>query len=203
MGLPALIEVWSCRVPETNRCAHNAVSGRRAPDHLAESPPVHTTLTRRGLLASAVLGLVAGAAGCTADAPPPPPVVPPPDELLGYAEAARRDAATATALAAVLPDRAPLLRSVGADRTAHADAFDAEVARAAGSVDGMPVTAAPTSTTVGGAPEVSALQVSALQGALRQAQDAAALAATTSPRHRAGLLGSVAAACAAQLAVLA
>lgn len=165
--------------------------------------PVPLTLTRRGLLASVVLGTLAGAVGCTAESVPGPlpdavPTAPrPADELLGHAEAARRDAATAAALAVVLPERAPVLQAVSGDRTAHADALDAELARAAGSVASTPATAAPTTTRTAGAPDLATLQ-----GSLRQAQDAAAQAATTAPAHRAGLLGSVSAACAAQLTVL-
>jgi len=98
-------------------------------------------VSRRHLLLGGA-ALVAGTAGCgvlgdgRSDAQLSP--TPSPDPLLDVARAARADAAAATQLAAVTPPQAVPLRTIAAERTAHAQALDAEITRAAGTIVGGP-----------------------------------------------------------------
>lgn len=192
---------------------------------------MQTHPSRRTVLRAAG-GLGAGAllAGCTAQAPPAPPqVVVPPDPLVVLAVAARADAAAAASAAPTTPAKAVVLATVAAERRAHADALDAEIARAAGSVDGTPLTPPPATTPAAATPPGSTPAAATPPGstpaaatpaastppvtppatlaqvvaALTANQRTAAAAAIGAPPYRAGLLGSVAAACAAELAVLA
>jgi hypothetical protein len=121
---------------------------------------------------------------------------PEPDPLLAQAARARTDASTATALIAVSPDLAAPLTTISSERTAHADALDAEVARAAGAT----TSAAPSSTTT--APAVDAPTVGLLRERLTQSQRSAADVGRTLQGFRAGMLASISAACAVQTAVL-
>ncbi len=169
---------------------------------------------RHLLLGSAALVVAAGSAGCgvlgddRSDAQRSP--IPSPDPLLGVARAARADAAAATQLAAVTPPQAVPLRTIAAERTAHAQTLDAEIARAAGTTVGgagapsesvatTPAPVTPVTVTPG---TVAPGTVAALRDSLQRNQGAAAELARSAPPYRAGLLGSVAAACAAGLAVL-
>ncbi|MGZ4588768.1 MAG: hypothetical protein ACXVX9_13305 [Mycobacteriaceae bacterium] len=124
------------------------------------------------------------------------------DPMLPIADAARADAAMATQVANSSPTRAVQLAIIAADRTAHATALDAEIARAAGKGANSP---SPVSATASAAPSTAvapAPTVEGLRTRLQHNQSAAADLARTVPAYRAGLLGSVAAACAAELAVL-
>jgi len=116
------------------------------------------------------------------------------DALTAQAERARRDAANATAAIAALPDRAGALGVVAAERTAHADALDAEIARAA--------TVTPSSTTAQTPPATVPPTLEQLRADLAGSQKDAAELARTQSGYRAGLLGSISAACAAQQGVL-
>jgi hypothetical protein len=116
------------------------------------------------------------------------------DALTAQAERARRDATNATAAIALLPDRAGALGVVAAERSAHADALDAEIARVA--------TVTPSSTTSSTPPVTAPPTLDQLRADLADAQKDAARLARTQSGYRAGLLGSISAACAAQQAVL-
>ncbi|MDH6281833.1 hypothetical protein M2280_003055 [Prescottella agglutinans] len=116
------------------------------------------------------------------------------DALTTQAERARRDAANATAAIAVLPDRAGALGVVAAERSAHADALDAEIARAA--------TVTPSSTAPTTPPVTAPPTLEQLRADLADSQKEAARLARAQSGYRAGLLGSISAACAAQQAVL-
>lgn len=133
------------------------------------------------------------------------PEVPGPDPLLPLSAAATADAALATQLAAISPAQAVALQQIAAERSAHAQALEAEITRAAGS-SGAPPTPLPASFSLTPgpirAPSIPAPAIPALQLGLRDNQRIAAELARTVVPYRAGLLGSVAAACAAQLAVL-
>lgn len=137
-----------------------------------------------GGAALGLLGVVASACGS------PPPNV---DDLQLQLQAARHDHELATAAtAAATPQMAAALTTIAAQRSDHAQALATEIAR----VTGGPSTTAPTSTDAtaqaGPAPSVPDV-VNALHTA---AQHAATLAAGSSG-YRAGLLGSIAAACTA------
>lgn len=162
-------------------------------------------ILRRTLLRSAVGGglvlLAGGLSACTAPPTPAPgtPEVAAPavDPLRQLAASARADAARAAAVTDAPAAARGALVAVAAERTQHATALDAEVARAAGTVGGTPVTAPPT-TTVAPAPG----SLSQLVAGLQASSAAASAAAVTAASYRAGLLGSVAASCAAQVTVL-
>jgi len=179
---------------------------------VVSAPPVRRApvVSRRHLLlGSAALVVAAGSAGCgvlgddRSDAQRSP--IPSPDPLLGAARAARADAAAATQLAAVTPPQAVPLRTIAAERTAHAQTLDAEIARAAGTtVGGAGAPSESVATTPAPVTPVTVTPgtVAALRDSLQRNQGAAAELARSAPPYRAGLLGSVAAACAAGLAVL-
>ena len=160
-----------------------------------------TVLSRRCVLLGGVGLLISG---CSVFGEQEPtrstPELATPDLLLAVSAAARADAAAATQLAATSPPQAVVLQSIAAERTAHAQALDAEITRAAG-------TSAPTPTPAPAVPAPvvapnAAPTVTALRAGLQEHQRAAAGLAYTVAPYRAGLLGSIAAACATQLAVL-
>lgn len=130
------------------------------------------------------------------------PVAAKPDALSAVASDARRDAATATALAAGDPALAPRLRVLAEERTLHAAACEQEVVRASGTVRGTPVAPAPTSAPAGSTSAVPAPDLAALQADLGAAATGAGALAADAPGYRAALLGCIAAACTVQLAVL-
>ncbi len=143
---------------------------------------------------------LAGAAGCAGGAGDRDGE--PPDPLIAQAELARADAAAAQAAAVLLPDRATALGVVASERTAHADALSAEVTRAAGSYrDGSTPGSSPAALSPTPEPAVPA-SLDALRDRIGAAQRSAADLARTQSAFRAGLLGSISAACGAQLAVL-
>lgn len=120
-----------------------------------------------------------------------------PDPLLAQAERARVDAATATALVAVAPEIGDALTAIANERTIHAEALDAETARAIGATDATTSPSTTTSPATGPAPTVEDLR-----GRLIESRRSAAELARTLQGYRAGLLGSISAACAAQTEVL-
>lgn len=149
-------------------------------------------LSRRSAFRLAgVVATGAFVAACSAD---DADTVPPVDPLIAHAELARGDAAAATAAIAVLADRAPALQLVAAERTAHAEALTKEVDRAAGTS----TTAVPTSPAAPADPPT----LDAVRGRLGDSQRRAADLARTLSDYRAGLLGSISAACAVHAAVV-
>lgn len=152
-------------------------------------------MSRRTLLrwSGAALGSAGGftVAGCAAS----PDEDTEPDPLIAQAQRARTDAALAGALVAVAPERADALATIGAERTTHAQALDAEIARLVG---GTPTS--PASSTA--APPVEAPSVELLRERLTRSQRDAADLARTLRGYRAGLLASVSAACATETVVL-
>ena len=145
----------------------------------------------RGLLALALVGTATMA--CGAGAPDEP------DPLEAVLAAARADSELATAAArAAAPNMVPALLVVAAERARHATALVEELARAAGTPTPTSV-AETTSASAQAAPE-SATRAAVISALRRSADDAAKLAPTMSG-YRAGLLGSIAAACTASATV--
>lgn len=146
----------------------------------------------RGLLALAVVGTASTA--CGIGKPPAP------DPLEAELEAARRDSELAAAAAKVAkPVVAPALSEVAAERARHATALVEELARAAGKP--TPTTTSETTTTApagGSAPPPSVRDVVA---ALRKSAESATKLVPTLSGYRAGLMGSIAAACTASVEV--
>lgn len=148
-------------------------------------------------------------AGCADD------TVHEPDPLYEQETLARADAAAATAAVATDPARGAALSTVAAERTAHADALRAEIARVVGVYgDGTTPehrtrtpTALPAEPTVdpvtgaaggAGAPP----SVPQVRDRLTRSRRSAADLARTQQGYRAGLLASISAACAAHAEVL-
>ncbi|WP_241665836.1 hypothetical protein [Prescottella subtropica] len=159
--------------------------------------PRSPVLSRRAALRAAggaVLGASAlvGATGCSDSTSPDTPAEV--DALTAQAERARRDATNASAAIANAPDRAAALGVIAAERTAHADALDIEIARAGGAPSSATAT---TTATVPAPPTVEQMRAD-----LAESQKEAAGLARTQSGYRAGLLGSISAACAAQQVVL-
>ena len=146
----------------------------------------------RGLLALALVGTATMA--CGAGAPDEP------DPLEAVLASARADSELATAAArAAAPNMVPALLVVAAERASHATALVEELARAAGKPTPTSV-AETTSASAQAAPPASATRAAVISALRRSADSAAALAPTMSG-YRAGLLGSIAAACTASATV--
>ncbi len=153
----------------------------------------------RGLLALAFVGTAAAACGSKPTGP---------DPLEAELSAARSDSELAAAAAkAAAPAMVPALIEVSTERARHATAIVEELARAAGKP-----TPTPGAETTGGAPNGGApnggapAQTSTNRAvpppslgdvvtALRRSADNAATLAPTLSGYRAGLMGSIAAAC--------
>ncbi len=148
----------------------------------------------RALLAVAALG-----AAVTACGSPPPPA---PEPLIGQLDMARRDSELATAAAKAAPSPiAPALLEVAAERARHASALVEEIARAAGTpIPGESTIASSSPTTSSGiAPPPPS--VADVAKAIRESAESATKLAPTLSGYRAGLLGSIAAACTASYLV--
>lgn len=162
-----------------------------ADDSAAPMPTRRRVLTGggRGLLALALVGTAA--AGCGPSGPPGP------DPLEAQLEAARRDSDLAAAAAeAAAPWLVPPLNVIADERARHAAALVEELARAAGKPTPSSTTsAAPASAAPGAVPPPPTVQDVAI--ALRKSAESAAELVPTVSGYRAGLLGSIAAACTA------
>jgi len=170
---------------------------RRGP---AEGDGVRVGVERRAVLRAGLV-VLAGvgplAAGCTEQA-----VDPGPDPLAVLAETALADAAEAESIAAALPTLAPAAGVIAAARREHAAALRAEVDRVRPT--GTSTSDATSTTSVAApAPTDVAVGSTQLQIALQEAEKAAVELVATLPRHRAGLVGSLAAGCASLREVLA
>ncbi|MFC7616868.1 hypothetical protein ACFQV2_28880 [Actinokineospora soli] len=148
-------------------------------------------VTRRAVLMGIALGAVAA---CTEPAPPPPP-----DPLAALAERAEADAALAGAVAKAVPSLADAAGEVARVRGEHASALKREVERERPPVSS---TTPPPPPAPPKAPTEPKAALAALTKGLTDAQKQAAALVGTLPRHRAGMVGSVAAACASLKEVL-
>ncbi|WP_156753784.1 hypothetical protein [Actinokineospora pegani] len=156
-------------------------------------------LHRRALLRALAAGAVALPllSACTSDDAPDGP-----DPLAALAARAESDAAAATAIAAAVPALAAVAGEVARVRAEHAQALTAEVDRVSPPAGTAPATTPPPSA----APQVPAdpaAAKAAVVKALADAEQQITPLVATVPRHRAGLIASVAAACAALQEVLA
>ncbi len=148
----------------------------------------------RGLLALALVGTAATACG--------PSKPPEPDPLEAELQAARRDSELASTAAKNAPRAAvPALNEIAAERARHATALVEELARAAGKPT-------PTETTATTPPTPSPSDkpgpppgVRDVAEALKKSAESAAKLVPTLSGYRAGLMGSIAAACTASFTV--
>lgn len=159
-------------------------------------PNALPTVSRRRVLFGAA-GLALLGAGVTACGSPPPP--PEFDDLVAQLDRAHADSQLAEdAAAAARPDDVKALTAVASERAAHAEALADEIARITGepTQTGTSEQTSPTTSQSVPAPTSDDV-VAALRGS---AESAAKLAAQVSG-YRAGLLGSIAAACTAAYTV--
>lgn len=157
-------------------------------------PVVNRRRALTGGIALAVLGL--GMPACSA--PPAPPAV---DELESQLALARHDSELAAA-AAPGADKlvSAALTEVAAERTQHAQALKTEIARlAVNTTSSSPATTSPAST--GRAAAAPPPPLADVIRSLRASAASASELASTSTGYRAGLLGSIAAACTASSTV--
>jgi hypothetical protein len=154
--------------------------------------------SRRQVLAG---GAALAALGMTAPACSSPPAPPAIDELESQLQRAQHDSelATAAAAAAAKPVSAALTE-VASERTKHAQTLATEIARlAVNPTSTSSQTTSPTGTTSAAAAPPPTL--SDVINSLRESAASASHLATTSSGYRAGLLGSIAAACTASYSV--
>ena len=141
----------------------------------------------RGMLALAFVGTAAAACGSKPSGP---------DPLEAELSAARSDSELAAAAAkAAAPTMVPALIEVSAERARHATALVEELSRAAGKP--TPTPGADTTSTTASATSTPTppSSVGDVVAALRRSADNAAKLAPTLSGYRAGLMGSIAAAC--------
>jgi hypothetical protein len=147
---------------------------------------------RRVLFGAAALALLGGTATACGKPPPPPEV----DELVAQLDRGRADSQLASdAAATARPPQVQALTAVAAERSAHAQALSDELVRLAGS--DAPTTQPSSSTAQPAKPPT----VRDVVGALRRSGESAAELAAKLSGYRAGLLGSIAAACTAAYTV--
>ncbi|NLE81639.1 MAG: hypothetical protein GX610_19070 [Rhodococcus sp.] len=166
--------------------------------------PAHSpVLTRRSVMrfaAASTVGVfaVSSLAACSDDSDDAMEV----DRLTSAAKLARRDAENAKAAIALLPDRSGALTTISTQRREHADALEAEIARAAGTyADGSTPTSTgrPSPETTKPAPPPD---LPTLRGHLTESQRNAAELARSLSGYRAGLCASIGAACGTHVVVL-
>ena len=157
-------------------------------------PSAEPTVSRRRVLFGAATLALLGATAAACGSPPSPEI----DDLVAHLERARSDSQLAGAAATTAPPQlARALTAVASERSAHARALEDEITRATGETP----TQTQTTTTPSSAPPPKPPTTKDVIGALRtSAKDAGELAAHLSG-YRAGLLGSIAAACAAAYTV--
>lgn len=148
----------------------------------------------RGLLALALVGTAATACG--------PSKPPEPDPLEAELQAARQDSELATAAAKAAPRAAvPALSEIAALRTRHAEALVEELARAAGKPTPTDTAQATSATPVPSDKPGPPPSVRDVADALKKSAESAAKLVPTLSGYRAGLMGSIAAACTASYIV--
>jgi len=160
------------------------------------------TVSRRHVLIGTVALALVGTAAAGCGAPEPKPDV---DALLAQLDRAQADSQMAAAAATIAPPPiATALNTVAAERTAHARALADEITRVSGTA---PTTSAspqatpstPTTSTSGG--PIKPPSAKDVIAAIKASSDDAAQAAAQRSGYQAGLLGSIAASCAAASAV--
>jgi hypothetical protein len=167
------------------------------------TPTTTILLSRRSTLRLAGYGVVAVSAlsACSTDggAAGPSKI----DPLIAQADRARTDAAAATAAVATIPDRGTALGLIAAERTEHAKALDTEIARALGVYsDGSPPSADSAAISSATTETVSPPTLDQLRTRIADSQRGSAALAATESDYRAGLLGSISAACGVHVEVL-
>lgn len=175
---------------------HNAAVASACPGRFDTRAPSSTVGRRTVLIGATILAtLAATTAACGA----PPSESDPLEHQLALA---RRDHLMARAAGAAANGFwAPVLTVVAFTRGDHAHALATEIARAAGKPLTSMETLTPEATTTAAAAETPAPNRIDVITALRESAHRASTLAVTISGYRAGLLGSIAASCAACVAV--
>lgn len=165
-------------------------------------PSALPTITRRRLLVTALpAGMamtVLGSAVSCAPAAPPAELA----DLVAQFDRAHADSRLAgLAATTARPQIAPTLTTVASERAAHARALADEITRLTGGQAPTTSSSATWSTTAPSSAPAPAPTVADVVGALHASADSAAQLAATLSGYRAGLLGSISAACAASYLV--
>lgn len=160
-------------------------------------PSTAPVVSRRRVLVGGAAFAVLGAVATGCGKPPPPPRA---DDLKAQLELARHDSelAAAAATAAVAP-MAAALTEVASERSRHAQALAKEITRIIG--NSATTSTETTSLTTSSAAPMPAPSLADVVNALRYSGESAKQLAITSSGYRAGLLGSIAAACTAAYTV--
>ncbi len=161
-------------------------------------PSGSATVSRRHVIIGAVaLALAATtAAGCTS--PPPKPDI---DALVAQFERARADSQMTAAAATIAPPPvAAALNTVAAERTAHARALTDEITRVSGAAPPTSTTSTSPATSTSAGP-IKPPSIQDVVAALKASADSAGQTAAARSGYQAGLLGSIAASCAAAAVV--
>ena len=158
-------------------------------------PSAEPTVSRRRVLFGAAALALLGATAAACGSPPPPEI----DDLVAQLDLARSDSQLAGAAATTAPPQlARALTAVASERSAHARALEDEITR----VTGETPTQTQTTTTTSSAPPP---KPPTDEGRHRRvAHSRRRTPASWRPRlsgYRAGLLGSIAAACTAAYTV--
>jgi len=168
------------------------------PRTLPTVTPVNPVFSRRRVLAGGAALALLGMTGSACTSPPRPPAV---DELESQLKHARHDSELATAAAATADKPvSAALAEVASERAQHAQALATEIARlAVNTTSSTTATVSPTTTTSAAAALPPSLPdvINSLRGSAASASHLA----MTSSGYRAGLLGSIAAACTASYSV--
>jgi hypothetical protein len=128
------------------------------------------------------------------------------DALVGQLKRAQSDGELAGNAATAAPQKlAATLNTVAGQRAAHAKALSDEITRISGeappTTSATSVTSSPSSPTTTSGPPPKPPTAADVVAALQQSADGASLLATQQSGYRAGLLGSIAAACTAAATV--
>jgi hypothetical protein len=152
---------------------------------------------RHVLIGAAALALLSTAAACGAKTPPPDV-----SALVTQLDLARSDSQLAAgAASAARPPLAAALTTVVSERTAHAEALSAEITRVTGQSPSPATTPTSTSSMPTSGEPLPPPTPHDVVVALANSAGSAAQAAAGQSGYRAGLLGSIAAACTAAYTV--
>jgi hypothetical protein len=163
---------------------------------LRAEPVFEPVVNRRRVLTGGVALAALAIATPACSSPPAPPAV---DELEAQLTLARQDSALAAASAAGASEQVgKVLTQVAAERAQHAQALTTEIKRLAPPSTSATTTSPTTTASAAGTPPPPLADVVT---SLKASADSARQLAGTASGYRAGLLGSIAAACTASYTV--
>jgi hypothetical protein len=163
---------------------------------LRAEPGFEPVVNRRRVLTGGVALAVLAIATPACSSPPAPPAV---DELEAQLALARQDSDLAAAAAQGASEQVSrALKQVAAERAQHAQALTTEIKRLAPTSTSATTTSPTTTASAAGTPPPPLAEVVT---SLKASADSARQLASAASGYRAGLLGSIAAACTASYSV--